>query len=156
MQRSNRQPQHFTSIRRQSGVSLIEVMVAFVVLSVGLLGLALLQAKGMRLNTDAYLRSQATILANEIIESMRMVSQNPNADLEAFYVSSTKPSPCGGCANGKEQATADLINWYDAQAQLLPSPTASITYNSADDVFTITMRWVERGVSVDQSWVVSI
>ena len=42
------------------GFSLMEVLVALLVLAIGLLGLAALQARGVKFNHDAYLRSQAT------------------------------------------------------------------------------------------------
>src|SRR5690606_3260878 len=57
--------------RPQHGFSLIEVLVALLVLSVGLLGLAMLQIEGLKHNTDAYYRTQATVLAYDIIDRMR-------------------------------------------------------------------------------------
>jgi len=53
-----------------SGLSLLEILVTVVVLSIGLLGIAGMQAFGMRYSHDSYARSQATILANELIERM--------------------------------------------------------------------------------------
>ena len=58
--------------RRESGFSLIEVLVALLVLSIGLLGLAALQAQGLRFNHDAYVRTQATNLAYDIVDRMRV------------------------------------------------------------------------------------
>ena len=52
--------------RRAAGFTLIEVLVALVVMSVGLLGLALLQQNAVAFNRDAYLASQATVLAYDI------------------------------------------------------------------------------------------
>lgn len=49
--------------RRDGGFSLVEVLVALLVLAIGLLGLAALQAQGLRFNHDAYVRTQATNLA---------------------------------------------------------------------------------------------
>jgi type IV pilus assembly protein PilV len=56
--------------KRMSGLSLIEILVTVVVLSIGLLGIAGMQAFGMRYSHDSYARSQATMLANELIERM--------------------------------------------------------------------------------------
>ena len=56
---------------RMSGVSLIEVLVTVVVLSIGLLGLAGMQATGSKFNHSAYLRSQAVNLAYDMADRMR-------------------------------------------------------------------------------------
>ena len=142
--------------KRQLGASMIEVMVALLILSIGLLGLAMLQGKTMRVNTNAMLRSQATLLANEIIESMRTNITGADNGLYVIDFSSGKPSPCGSCtdSNGALTANKDLISWYDAQTQMLPSPTSTITFSGGK--YTITMQWDERGIPTSQVWEVTI
>ncbi len=66
---------------RQSGFSLLEVLIAIVITSIGLLGLAAMQATGLRNNHSAYHRSQATVLAYDIADRMRS-----NASSMASYV----------------------------------------------------------------------
>jgi type IV pilus assembly protein PilV len=56
---------------RTSGFTLIEVLVSIVILSIGLLGIAKLMLFSSRSNDSAYLRSQATELAYEILDNMR-------------------------------------------------------------------------------------
>jgi type IV pilus modification protein PilV len=56
---------------RQGGFTLIEVLVAMVVLSIGLLGLAGLQVKTLSFNRDAYLLSQVTNLQYDMLDRMR-------------------------------------------------------------------------------------
>ena len=56
---------------RISGFTLLEVLVALVILSIGLLGLAGLQAASLRYNHSSYLRSQATLIAYDIVDRMR-------------------------------------------------------------------------------------
>ena len=60
-----------TSTTHAKGFTLLEVMVALVVLSVGLLGLAALQTATVRFNQNAYLRSQATNFAYDLADRMR-------------------------------------------------------------------------------------
>ena len=60
----------------QHGFSLMEVLVAMVVLSVGLLGLAALQTQGMRYNNEAYFRTQANNAAYQFIAMMRADREN--------------------------------------------------------------------------------
>ena len=57
--------------RRHRGFTVVEVLVALVVLSVGLLGIAKLMLFAARSNDSAYLRSQATALAYEMLDTMR-------------------------------------------------------------------------------------
>ena len=59
------------SRRRVAGFSLVEVLVAVVLLSIGLLGLAKLQFWGVRHTGSAYFRTQATQIANEMSERLR-------------------------------------------------------------------------------------
>jgi len=58
-------------LRAQAGFSLIEVLVAVVVLSIGILGIAGLQARVVQQNTQTYARTQATILAQNMADRMR-------------------------------------------------------------------------------------
>ena len=142
--------QNNSQLQKQRGASLIEVMVAVTILSIGLLGLGLLQVKSLQLNTDAYLRSQATLIANEFIEDMRA---NPTAD----YVvdNSTKPaSVCTSCTAEQKMRDAAIIRWYTAQENLLPSNTSEVTQTGS--LHTVTMKWKERSINVTQTWVLSL
>jgi len=141
--------------RHQTGTSLIEVLVALLILSIGLLGLAMLQGKSLRVNTDALIRSEATLLANEIIEAMRL---NITGSSKGKYVVSSKPAVCGTCTDtdGSKAANRDLIKWYEGQEKVLPAPSSTITRDTATGVYTITMKWSERGVTKSQEWKVSI
>lgn len=133
---------------------MIESLVALLILSIGLLGLAMLQGNSLRVNTDAMVRSQATLLAEEIIEGMRINTKGADAGL---YVATSKPPVCTSCVdttNGARTANRDLISWYEAQEKLLPSPTSYITRSGG--IYTITMQWNERGINVTQEWKVTI
>ncbi len=141
--RANRQ------LGAQRGASLVEVMVAVVVLSIGLLGLGLLQAKSLLLNTDAYLRTQATLIANELIEDMRA---NPTAN----YIIASKPAAvCSSCTTEQKMADAAVIRWYNAQESQLPGNTSDIELNGSG-LHVLTMKWKERSLDVTQTWVLSL
>ena len=58
-------------IKSQRGFTLIEVLIAIVVLAIGLLGLAGLQASSLKNNTSAYTRSQAQLLAYDMLDRLR-------------------------------------------------------------------------------------
>jgi type IV pilus assembly protein PilV len=59
-------------MRPQDGFTLIEILIAVLVLAVGMLGLAGMQLAGMKSNYSAYLRSQATFAASDLIDRMRV------------------------------------------------------------------------------------
>ena len=83
---------------RQRGMTLIEILVAIVVLSLGLMGLAGLQLKGMQVNQGSTYRSQAAILAQEMAERIR-------ADLT-------------GAGNSANTQLIDVtVSWVDTRAQ---------------------------------------
>lgn len=61
----------YSSLKHCNGATLLEVMIAMVILAIGLLGLAGLQSTGISSNSNAEKRTQATIVANDFIERMR-------------------------------------------------------------------------------------
>ncbi len=118
---------------RQQGVTMIEVLVTVIVLSIGLLGLASLQANGMRFNHSAQLRSQATFLAYDIADAMRANRTNAlGGDYNTGSVS--------GFSGSGTQAAADLSNLANNLALLLPDGDASITQANGNE-FTVTILW---------------
>jgi len=85
--------------RRGRGFSLVEVLVAMLVLAIGLLGLAALQTQGVRFNHDALVRTSATNLAADIMDSIRAASgQASDAALQFVTANfpARLPAPPGG------------------------------------------------------------
>jgi type IV pilus assembly protein PilV len=137
--------------RGESGFSLVEMMVAFLILSIGLLGLAMLQAKSLRLNTDAYMRSQATLIAHELMENMRA---NPTGNYA--YAGPGKPTGgCGSCNAVQQARYDDLVRWYDALNAQLPAGVAARIERPGSN-YEIYVSWKERDTTVTQNWVVSL
>lgn len=126
-------------INRQSGFSLLEALVTLAILSVALLGLAFLQAQGMQLSTSAYSRTQASILANEIIDRMRL-----NAANIANYEITESFSPGTCTTTTGSDAENDLNCWYEHLSDALPGAEGDIDVNAATQVVTVTVRWRER------------
>lgn len=147
----------------QSGASLLEVMVALIILSIGLLGLAMLQLKGMRFNTNAYFRTQATLSANDIIERMR---NNPAA-ASAYTATPSSGEPSPDCdtsnCNTTQLAAHDLWAWSQAltnPATGIPGATTLITAvssNPAAGKYTISISWTEEGQAIPpQTWALQL
>lgn len=144
----------------QSGFTLVEVLVAVVVLAVGLLGLAGLQVTSVRFNNSAYLRSQATNLAYDIADRIRanrsVALASPGA-YDSVAIQSPPPA-CAVVALSGTIANQDIQAWRNALACALPSGTGVIckgTLDSADNctvipgsVFSISVIWDDsRGQS---------
>ncbi len=146
------------------GFSLVEVLVALLVLSIGLLGLAALQTTSLQYNTGSYLRTQATFLAYDIIDRMRANSTAvADADGTGYdqptssAVTITVNCDTSSCTSA-ELATYDVRKWYDRAVATLPNATATpptININSTNSV-TITIRWMERDLSMSQTWMVQL
>jgi len=119
----------------QRGVSLIEVLITLLVLSVGLIGLAGLQMVSIQANKSAYYRSQATLLAYDMADRMRANQVQANTDVYFLnYPASSTAHEVSG-----NQANKDLSEWLNALAQTLPDGTAAISRD--ERLLSISIRW---------------
>ena len=128
----------------QRGATLIEVLVAMVVLAIGLLGLAGLQATSVQSNYSAYYRSQATILAADITDRMRA---NRNAAISGSYTLSELKSAHSSTTS---RADKDLNEWL-ARVSQLPSGKAQITRDTTTGIVTVTITWDDSRGSTKQA-----
>ena len=130
----------------------MEVLVALLVLSIGLLGLAALQTQGLRFNNEAYYRTQATALAYEVIDLMR-ATRNNAAQLAQFQKDT---ATLGGldaddCASDSVNVDVQLSCWMGRLRDSLPGAAASIAANTAvagrTGYVDVTISWVDRDLS---------
>jgi type IV pilus assembly protein PilV len=131
---------------KQQGFTLLEVLIALLILSIGLLGLAALQTTGLRSNEMASMRTNSTMLAYDISDRMRA---NPQGITDGDYVIDSGPvtgtADCiaGDCTTS-QLATFDLLQWKAAIA-VLPGGQGDITQTAGPPlVHTITVRWDEN------------
>lgn len=120
--------------RKHGGFSLIEVMVALMITTMGLLGLASLQLISLKTQHNAFMRGQATQLNHDIIERMR---GNCAAALAGGYnlAYATNPTANGTVAQG------DMREWRQRLAQALPDGRGAIAVNAATHVATVSVQW---------------
>ncbi len=106
---------------REQGFTLIEVMIAVLILSVGLLGLAGLQVAALQNNQNAFMRSQATALAYDLADRMRA---NVLGTISGNYnpANAGVNGNCGTTTGCSPQAMAenDLNQWNANIGQYLP------------------------------------
>jgi len=131
------------------GMTLVEVLVATVIISVGLLGVAALQITSLRNNQNSAFRTQATALAQDIIDRMRA---NRTAALSPQYLYNVAIGTSITLGATPTQDQRDLSEWKTAlRTQLPPAPDGSTADGSiavnANGVATVTIQWGERGTS---------
>ena len=125
------------SLNKNAGFTLVEVLVAMVVLAIGLLGLAGLQGVTLKNNQSAYNRSQATQMAYDIVDRMRA-----NQEGEASYLTASAAEPScltiTGCTS-IEMAKNDVSEWQAAITAILPSGVGTIALVAG--LYTVTINW---------------
>lgn len=134
---------------KQSGFTLLEVLVAMLVLSIGLLGLAGLMASSMRNNQSAYHSTQATWLAYDILDRIRA---NRAGALAGGYSAANalgSPANCSTAAPSGSIAAQDIGGWKNMIACALPEGDGSITVTPANSRASITIQWNDSRGSGD-------
>lgn len=126
------------------GFTLLEVMIALVIFSIGLLGLAGLQARGLQSNTTAQYRTTAMILAYDMADRIRANSTGVAA---GNYDDLDNASPTqGDCINNActaaQMAVYDYYEWRQSASNALPSGHGTVT-GAPGAPFTVTVMWDE-------------
>ena len=106
----------------EQGTTLIEVLVAIVIISIGLLSVAALQTVSLKSNNGSYLRSQATFLAYDLADRMRAA---PDATRNDAY------------ADGQG---GDRQQWDQQVATLLGAGSGGFVTRNGDQI-TIAIQW---------------
>jgi type IV pilus assembly protein PilV len=148
---SRRPPGH--TPRRTGGFTLVEALVALVVMAVGLLGIAGLYVEGLRAGRTSVYRSAAVTLASDMADRIR-------ANPQGAYAGSG-PGADNACVNGPADCSADQLaaddwfRWREELARRLPSGAeAEVTIDavgSAREVL-ITVAWPEGGQEAPASY----
>lgn len=137
-------------INSSTGFTLLEVMVAMVIFSIGLLGLAGIQATAMQNNNTAYTRTVAMQLAYNMADVLRASTDNAGYMVSTFNsITTAAASPATSCvqSNGNTApnctqanlASFEVFHWKKRIEEELPSGLGSIS--KTGDVYTITIMW---------------
>jgi len=160
------------SVNRQRGFSLIESLVAFLILSIGMLGIASLQVVSLKAGHTASIRTVAVFKVEEILERIR---NNPTEVLN-YVVAAGATGTAKNCndhgggafvsCTTNEMMSDDIYFWKEGLKESLPegatgeiavvAPTPG-TQPLAD--ITVTIKWKERDTEtstlVDQQYSVT-
>ncbi|MGH8494521.1 MAG: type IV pilus modification protein PilV [Gammaproteobacteria bacterium] len=138
-----------------SGFTLIEALVALVVLSIGMLGIAALYVESLKAGRSAIYRTQAVALAADMADRIRAnpVAEEGGPVATAVSAAYEGAGADGGCVSAVANCTQagmaahDVLLWKARTQELLPSGQGTIQHDAGPipDQFTITVSWSEVG-----------
>ena len=135
----------FAAPKRVQGFTLIEVLIALVIMSVGMLGIAGLYVHSMQAGRTSLFRHHAVTLAGDVADRIRA---NPTA--AAAYAGAGADNNCidGGIdCTPAQMASNDILIWGQQAANSLPTGTVVIVFDNAPSppTYQITVQWNEPG-----------
>lgn len=135
----------------ERGISLVESLVALVVMSVGMLGIASLYITSLQTGRSALIRSQAVTLVNDMAERIRANALGRGAYKLSDYASGPQDA-CSGASNCTPQALAssDLARWLASFQRVLPtSAVGNVQFvggvGAQPDQYQVSVSWTEAG-----------
>jgi type IV pilus assembly protein PilV len=128
-----------------NGFTLVEVLIALVIMSVGMLGIAGLYVHSMQAARTSLFRHQAVTLAGDVADRIRA---NPRAG--AGYMVAGQDNSCidGGIdCTPAEMAQSDILDWQTQADDTLPAGAVAILFNNAvaPSTYRISVTWNEAG-----------
>ena len=131
--------------RTSAGFSLVEVLIALVIMSVGMLGIAGLYVHSMQAGRTSMFRHHAVTLAGDVADRIRA---NPRAG--ATYAGAGVNQNCvlGGVdCTVDEMAENDIWLWDQQATDMLPNGDVAVVFDNAvaPPTYEITVSWTEPG-----------
>jgi type IV pilus assembly protein PilV len=141
---------------RQRGFTLVESLVAMVVISVGMLGIAAMYVEGLRASRTSVYRTIAIELASDLADRIRA-----NATALGAYAGAGANNNCvnGGADCTPAQLAADDLFWWNAGVQTrLPGGATVVNFvnGAITDTYTIVISWSEPGVATPLQYAVAV
>ncbi len=136
--------------RHQSGFSLVEVLIALVIMSVGMLGIAGLYVQSLQAGRTSMFRHHAVTLAGDVADRIRA---NPIAGA-AYNHAANATGTDNSCVTGgvdcnaASMAANDIFLWQAQAAETLPSGTVAVVFATpvgTPPTYQITVSWTEPG-----------
>jgi len=144
------------NFRRHSGFSLVEVLIALVIMSVGMLGIAGLYVESMQAGRTSAFRHNAVTLASDVAERIRA---NPAGAVDYQGVGGNNNCVLGNVdCNPAQMAANDIDLWKTQAAATLPTGDVTITFDDTVNPpeYTIQVSWSEAGVTPPPTYTIVI
>lgn len=138
----------------ENGFMMIETLVAVIILAIGLIGMAGMQALALKNNNSALSRTQATYLTYDIMDRIR---SNRDGDYSLAFGATptssaclfTASSPADLNCSADDLANYDKTLWLANIANSLPGGQGSVSRVVVDNIrgiynYTITIRWLDK------------
>jgi type IV pilus assembly protein PilV len=127
------------------GFTLVEVLIALIIMSVGMLGIAGLYVHSMRAGSSSLFRHHAVTLAGDIADRIRA---NPRAGA-AYALGGANNNCVGGGIDctPREMAANDIFMWNQQAANTLPNGTVNIVFDNGvvPPTYEINVSWSQPG-----------
>lgn len=145
---------------RCQGFSLVESLVALVVLSIGLLGIAALHVEGLRSGRSALTRTTAVTLAADMADRIR-ANRLGRLDYETVVAATDTNAACkpgGAGCTASQLALHDKAMWIGSIQRALPGGTGTVDYDDTNlpATYTISITWSEVGATTPSSYTLRI
>ena len=138
-------------IKRVAGFTLVEVLIALIILSVGMLGIAGLYVHSMQAGRTSLFRHHAVTLAGDVADRIRA---NPRAAASYGLAGANNNCVNGGVNCSPPQMAANDIDLWDQQAaDTLPNGTVTVVFDNGvlPPTYEITVAWDEPGENMTYS-----
>jgi type IV pilus assembly protein PilV len=131
--------------KQQRGFSLVEVLIALIIMSVGMLGIAGLYVQSMQAGRTSMFRHQAVTLAGDVADRIRA---NPRAGIAyAGFGANNNCVGAGVDCNEAQMAANDIFVWDQEALDSLPNGDVIVAFDDTVNppLYTITIQWTEPG-----------
>jgi len=146
-----------TAQRGQAGFTLLEILVSLLLIAIGVVGTAGLQALALKMNQGGQLRSQAVVLGIDLIER---IEANNIAAIAGGYAPTTYPTSyttdcTAAFCSPADLATYDLVEFRQRVLAQLPNASITVSMSGTGPVtYSVRIDWIERiskakGTAVD-------
>lgn len=131
---------------RQRGFSLVEVLIALIIMSVGMLGIASLYVQSMQAGRTSLFRHNAVTLAGDVADRIR-ANRTAGAAYEAPNGADNNCIDGGTNCSAPQMAAQDILVWQQQAANSLPNGAVNVVFNNAvvPPTYTIAVTWDEPG-----------
>jgi type IV pilus assembly protein PilV len=152
---------HIFRKSRATGFTLVEVLIALVVLAIGMLGIGAMLLNGLQSSRTALQRTQAVALASDLGDRIRANRAAGAAyALTAGTALSAPAKACATACTSAEVAALDLYRWQQSVVAALPGAQTAVVVNPvgaiASNRYTITITWTQSGDTAAASFALTV